>query len=61
MDLVGVPFTTPLRDTIFIILPVRKHIASGKSHGVNAQRRADKICRINIHSWIVECACALGS
>ncbi|HEY1936996.1 MAG TPA: hypothetical protein VGJ33_03580 [Candidatus Angelobacter sp.] len=31
-DLVEVLFTTPLRTNIVIILPVRKHIASGKVH-----------------------------
>lgn len=41
-DLVEVLFTTPLRDTIVIVLPVRKHFASWKSHRVLRTAMADK-------------------
>jgi hypothetical protein len=54
-DLVEVLFTTPLRETIVIILPVRKHIAPGnRIVYCTLQWRINR--RINIHSWVMVCA-----
>jgi hypothetical protein len=60
-DLVVVLLATQFMSSISIILPVRKHIASGKSALFKLHTAwRTKSAHQNIHSWIVVCARALG-